>query len=165
VSAADRDVLDPMVASIRVPELTVHATTGRYFVLDTPDTCQVGTVQLFGPDDFTGQTTWEGCAPFFLVHVEAGFYALGLEDLEGYQLSGFSYDSDKREIVYRDNSGSEAEWNLQGPPVNPPLGPVGTRPPLAIHPVIRAWDGHRMTTPAASFSSVKHALRSQAGSE
>jgi len=160
VSAADRSVLDRMVASIRVPELTAYTTTGRYFVLDLPDAYPVGTVRLFGPDDFTGQTTWGAYAPFFLVHVEAGFYALGLEDLEGYQLSGFSYDPDKREIVYRDNSGGEARWNLEGQPVNPPLGPVGTRPPLTIHPVIHAWDGHLVTTPVVSFSSVKDALRS-----
>jgi len=163
-SAADRDLLDPMLASIRVPELTAYTTTGRYFVLDLPDAYPVGTVRLFGPDDFTGQTTWGAYAPFFLVHVESGFYALGIEDLKGYQLSGFSYDPDRQEVVYGEGTGGEVRWNLDGQLVSargetgvpPSLSP----PSLSIHLVVQAWDGHLMETPVVSFESVGDALRS-----
>jgi signal peptidase I len=138
-SSADRDAMAGVVASIRFLPLKEGTAADRFFVLGRPSTYPVGSVTRFDAGDLPASEQ-ASRLPFYLIHVDQGFYALAWPNglVGGYRDCDVRFDPNSRQFSC---SQSGARWDIRGKVLTNP-NPSGPDDPLAALLVRISLDGH-----------------------
>jgi hypothetical protein len=150
VSAADRQAAADVVRSWQFLPLTDGTVIGRsvrFHVLGAPNDYPIGTAIRFGRSSFD--------FPFYLVHVEDGFFALAWpnDQSNGYKDCDVRYEADRRAF----SCPNGARWDLRGNVLEKP-GPGFPNDPLSVLLVRISLDGHVLVSPNLFGSDTKQDL-------
>jgi hypothetical protein len=146
VSGDDRDEAERIVASMRVTPLQEGTATGRqtaFYVLGKPEEYAVGSVTRYDAGNLP-RSPYGNPFSFYLVHVDAGFYALAFQPhLEhGYKDCEVTFEPASREF----SCPNGALWALDGSVIErPPSSQVDD--PLDVLLVRISLDDHVLVSP------------------
>ena len=157
-SSGDRDAAATIVRSWTFEPLTEGSVIGQetaFYVLGTPEDYPVGSVRRIDVASLPKSDTARRI-PFYLVHVDEGFYALSWEKD---QVGGFT-DCDVRYDEQRHEFGcpSGARWDIEGKVLEKP-GPGFPNDPLAVLLVRISLDGHVLVSTNIGMSDPSQDLK------
>jgi hypothetical protein len=157
-SDKDRQAAADIVSSLRFLPLQTGSTTGRqltYYVLDQADAFPVGSVRRFDEANLP-EAGYRNPAPFYLVHVPEGFFALSWEhDLQGgYKDCDVRYEPASREF----SCANGARWDLSGSVIAKPK-PKLPDDRLGVKMVRISLDDHVLVSPNVTMSTTSLDLK------